>query len=66
MAVDNSVCLELGYAGIGTPAENHHVCPIHPEYAELTKQKVDPAGAKALMAEDGTVSYTHLTLPTKA
>ena len=25
MAVDNSVCLELGYAGLGEPAENHHV-----------------------------------------
>ena len=30
MAVDNAVCLELGYAGLGEVAENHHVCPIHP------------------------------------
>ena len=59
MAVDNSVCLELGYAGLGTPAENHHVCPIHPEYAELPKQKVDPAGAKALMAEAGMADFEH-------
>ncbi len=46
-AVDNSVVLELGYAGLGTPAENHHVCPIHPEYAELPPLVVDPAAAKA-------------------
>ncbi|MFN6976732.1 MAG: ABC transporter substrate-binding protein, partial [Gemmobacter sp.] len=30
LAVDNAVVLELGYAGLGSPAENHHVCPIHP------------------------------------
>jgi peptide/nickel transport system substrate-binding protein len=53
MAVANPVVLELGYAGRGTTAENHHVCPIHPEYAELPPQVVDPAAAKALMAEAG-------------
>jgi peptide/nickel transport system substrate-binding protein len=53
MAVDNQVVLELGYANLGTVAENHHVCPIHPEYAELPPLTVDPAGAKALMAEAG-------------
>ncbi len=47
MAVDNSVVLELGYNGLGLPAENHHVCPIHPEYAQLPPQVVDPAAAKA-------------------
>ncbi len=36
-----------------TTAENHHVCPIHPEYAELPPQVVDPAAAKALIAEAG-------------
>ncbi len=34
-AVDNAVVLELGISGLGTVAENHHVSPIHPEYAEL-------------------------------
>ena len=52
MACDNSVLLELGVAGLGTVAENHHVCPIHPEYAELPKQVRDPAGALAL--DDGS------------
>jgi peptide/nickel transport system substrate-binding protein len=55
MAVDNSVILELGYNGLGTVAENHHVCAIHPEYAELPALKADPAGAKALMDEVGAL-----------
>ena len=59
MAVDNSVCLELGYAGLGTAAENHHVCPIHPEYAQLPPQKVDGAAAKALMDEAGMGDFEH-------
>ena len=59
MAVDNSVLLELGVAGRGVTAENHHVGPMHPEYAELPARKVDPAGAKALMAEAGMADYEH-------
>jgi peptide/nickel transport system substrate-binding protein len=53
MAVNNSVVLELGYAGLGSAAENHHVCPIHPEYAELPALVVDPAAAKAAIAAAG-------------
>jgi len=59
MAVDNAICLELGVAGLGVPAENHHVAPLHPEYAELPPQKVDPAGAKALMEEAGMGDFEH-------
>ena len=59
MAVDNSICLELGYGNRGAPAENHHVGPIHPAYAELPPQKHDPAGAKALMEEAGMADYEH-------
>lgn len=59
MAVDNSILLELGVAGRGVTAENHHVGPMHPEYAELPMRKVDPAGAKALMAEAGMADYEH-------
>ena len=43
-AVDPKVVLELGYNGLGTPAENHHACPIHPEYAKIPAQTIDPAG----------------------
>lgn len=53
LAVDNAVVLELGVAGLGTVAENHHVAPIHPEYAELPKIPPDPAKAVAMLAEAG-------------
>ena len=59
MAVDNNVLLELGYGGRGQPAENHHVGPKHPEYAELPPQKVDPEGARALMEEAGMMDFEH-------
>lgn len=59
MAVDNSVCLELGYGNRGQTAENHHVGPIHPEYAELPAQKYDPAAARALMEEAGMLDFEH-------
>ena len=59
MAVDNAVLLELGYAGRGIPAENHHVGPMHPEYAELPARKVDGAAAKALMDEAGMADFEH-------
>jgi peptide/nickel transport system substrate-binding protein len=59
LAVDNAVVLQLGYGNAGTVAENHHVCPIHPEYAELPKIARDPAKAKALMAEAGQADFEH-------
>ena len=59
MAVDNSILLELGYGGRGLPAENHHVGPMHPEYASLPPQVVDPAGAMDLLEEAGMADYEH-------
>lgn len=56
-AVDNAIVLELGISGRGSVAENHHVSPIHPEYAELPKQSRDPGRAKALLAEAGMSDY---------
>lgn len=56
-AVDNAVILELGISGRGSVAENHHVSPIHPEYAELPKQTRDPAKALALLAETGKSDF---------
>ncbi|WP_435258799.1 ABC transporter substrate-binding protein [Thioclava sp. FR2] len=57
MAVDNAVVLELGYSGRGTVAENHHVCPIHPEYAELGPLVVDGAKAKQMIADAGMADH---------
>ena len=59
LACDNSVLLELGYANRGTLGENHHVCPIHPEYAELPKPQRDPEAARALLEEAGMADYEH-------
>ncbi len=59
MAIDNAVMLELGFSGNGRIAENHHVSPIHPEYAELPAPVYDPEGAKALMEEAGMADFEH-------
>ncbi len=59
MAVDNNVVLQLGYGGRGIVAENHHVAPIHPEYAELPKKTRDVEGAKKLMTEAGQIDFEH-------
>ena len=56
-AVDNAVVLDLGISGLGSVAENHHVSPIHPEYAALPKQVRDPARAKALLEEAGKADF---------
>ncbi len=57
LAVDNNVVLQLGYGGAGTVAENHHVCPIHPEYFKLPPVKRDPAAAMALLREAGQENH---------
>jgi peptide/nickel transport system substrate-binding protein len=59
MAVDNSVLLELGYAGKGVVADNHHVGPMHPAFAEIPARKIDPAAALALMEEAGMADFEH-------
>ena len=59
MAVDNNVILELGLGGRGLPAQNHHVGPMHPEYADIGMPAHDPAGAKALMDEAGMGDFEH-------
>jgi peptide/nickel transport system substrate-binding protein len=53
LAVDPKVVLELGYNGLGTTAENHHACPIHPEYAKIAPQVIDPAGLKPALEAAG-------------
>ncbi len=44
LAVDPAVVLELGYNNLGKTGENHHMFPIHPEYAALPKQVINAAG----------------------
>ncbi|MEM1232609.1 MAG: ABC transporter substrate-binding protein [Pseudomonadota bacterium] len=59
LAIDNATCLTLGFADNGSVAENHHVSPIHPEYAELPAPETDPAQALALMEEAGMADFEH-------
>jgi len=59
LAVDNATILELGYAGLGATAENHHVAPIHPEYAALDPISRDPEAALALLEEAGMSDFEH-------
>ncbi len=57
MAVDNETVLELGYNDQGVVAENHHVCPIHPEYAEMDPPEYDPDAAREMLEEAGFGDY---------
>jgi len=50
---DRKRMLEIVYRGLGAVGEDHHVAPIHPEYAELPALKQDYAKAKKLLAEGG-------------
>lgn len=60
MAVDNHICLELGYNNLGIHAENCHAGPMHPEFDDsITRAPFDPMGAKKLMAEAGLRDYEH-------
>jgi peptide/nickel transport system substrate-binding protein len=51
LAVDNQVVLDIGLNGKGKPAANHHVGPMHIEYADVGPNKRDVEKAKALLAE---------------
>jgi len=51
--IDHKKVLDLVYRGKGSPGEDHHVAPIHPEYFKLPPQKQDFAKAKALLKEAG-------------
>lgn len=53
LAVDNTTVLELGYGNAGAVAENHHVGPMHIDYADIGPAKHDPAAAIALLREAG-------------
>ena len=54
-AVDNAVVLALGYGGRGATADNHHVGPMHPDYADIGAPEADPTEAMRLLREAGHV-----------
>jgi len=53
LACDNAVLLAISINNEGIPAENHHVAPFHPEYAELPKIAPDPAKAMEMATAAG-------------
>jgi peptide/nickel transport system substrate-binding protein len=53
LAIDTPKVLEFAYNNLGQAGEHHHVCQIHPEYAELAPMTRDVEAAKALLAEAG-------------
>jgi peptide/nickel transport system substrate-binding protein len=59
MAVNNEICLELGYAGRGTVAANHHISPIHPAYADIGPAKYAPTEALELAMASGLNDVEH-------
>lgn len=61
LSVDPQAVLDIGLAGLGTTAENHHVCPVHPEYAALPKQVINPGALPAALAAAG-LAETELEL----
>lgn len=56
-AVDNRIVMEIGIAGRGTVAENHHVGPMHPEYATLPAQARDVGKVQALIGPTGRTEH---------
>lgn len=52
-SLDCKTIQQLVHAGRGLPAEHHHVCPVHPEYAELPLMERNLTVAKRLLADAG-------------
>lgn len=57
LAIDNDAVMKLGIDGQGEVAQNHHVGPMHPEYAELPPVARDIVKAKALLTEAGQLDH---------
>ena len=53
LAVDNNVVMQLGIDGNGLVGEDHHVGPMHPEYAKLPAPETDQEQALALLTQAG-------------
>lgn len=53
LATDSAKTLKIAMRDLGLAGEHHHVCPVHPEHAELPVMKRDVEAAKKLLAEAG-------------
>lgn len=59
LAVDNSAVLKLGLGDHGSVAANHHVSPIHPEYADIGPSQRNLDEAKKLVGEAGKADHEY-------
>ena len=62
---DHQALLDIAYRGRGAPAQDHHVAPVHPEYAPMDTPKQDYARAKKLLAEAGHAGGISVKLDVK-
>jgi peptide/nickel transport system substrate-binding protein len=56
LAFDRASVKNLVYSEGGDVGEDHHVCPVHPEYFQLPQLKKDIDKSKALLKEAGAES----------
>ena len=59
LAVDNAAILKISLNDRGTQGENHHVGPMHIEYADIGPHVRDVDKAKALLAEAGKTDHEY-------
>ncbi|TXH34637.1 MAG: ABC transporter substrate-binding protein [Rhodospirillaceae bacterium] len=52
-AIDPDKVLAAALSGVGVTGAHHHVCQVHPEYADIPPIKQDIAKAKKLLADAG-------------
>jgi peptide/nickel transport system substrate-binding protein len=62
MSVDNEKVKGLVYGEDGDVGENHHVAPVHPDYAPLPPLKRDVEGAKKLLKDAGFGNGLEVTI----
>nr|WP_298685889.1 ABC transporter substrate-binding protein [uncultured Dongia sp.] len=52
LAIDCAAVSKIAYGELGTPAQHHHVSPVHPEFVDMPMAQDIPA-AKKLLADAG-------------
>ena len=66
LATDPAAVLRTALRDRGLPGEHHHVCPIHPEYAELPPMQRNIEAAKKLLSEAGHPDGIDVEIATNA